>query len=635
MESRLYPNWEQLNNSKNPLTEGESALIKYLDDNLPKDHNWTKQQKLTDYNGWLIFSQPFLNGSRPDIIIFNPYVGVVIYEVKDWNVEKYMRNKAYGKNTKILSYYQDKNPVDQVKHYKEKIIGQLVPIIGERIDKNEKNYGLIKTALYFHKINTSEAQEFFGTKIKNFKYFPCFGYDFLNSEKLKNIVPNVDIPKSYYWDRSWNEELIFWFNPPYHSIEQGIPLQLKYNQIKIGEPIIGHHRVRGVAGSGKTQALAYRAGKLASKNFNVLIITYNITLWHYIRDMIQRSPFGFNWDKITFNHFHGFCKDVLNEFGQKWPSSPQRKDYRFREEYEQVLNEFFQLTVPEAVKQAIEGKQYTKYDAILIDEGQDYHFEWYDLLNNQFLTDRDELLVVIDKKQNIYERELDWVDKRVTRQGLEKFKYPYIDLTATFRMPQKVAELAKEFSEKFGLNQELKVSSIEGTLVLFHSQHIVWLNIEDEKWLDYVFNAYRRLKKEGYHPSEMVFLLPSHRYGKEAVIFFNEKNITINHVFEDDNESRFHPHKKAFWMGDSRLKISTIHSFKGWELLNIVLFIPKRAPDSNKKLDAIVYTAITRTRENLLVLNANPRYYDFGNKFPKHWDKQEKEKIKTATKNVY
>jgi len=58
-------------------------------------------------------------------------------------------------------------------------------------------------------------------------------------------------------------------------------------------------------------------------------------------------------------------------------------------------------------------------------------------------------------------------------------------------------------------------------------------------------------------------------------------------VFEDD-EARSHPHKKAFYMGDSRLKMSTIHSFKGWELANIVLFIPKRAPDSNKKLDAIV-----------------------------------------------
>jgi ATP-dependent exoDNAse (exonuclease V) alpha subunit len=75
-------------------------------------------------------------------------------------------------------------------------------------------------------------------------------------------------------------------------------------------------------------------------------------------------------------------------------------------------------------------------------------------------------------------------------------------------------------------------------------------------------------------------------------------------------------------MGDGRLKMSTIHSFKGWELLNIVLFIPAKAPETNKRLDALVYTALTRTRENLIILNANKRYNNFGEKFPKKWNEQ-------------
>jgi len=36
-----------------------------------------------------------------------------------------------------------------------------------------------------------------------------------------------------------------------------------------------------------------------------------------------------------------------------------------------------------------------------------------------FLTKRDEVVVVCDKKQNIYSREMDWLDKR--RPGVEKF----------------------------------------------------------------------------------------------------------------------------------------------------------------------------------------------------------------------
>ena len=168
----------------------------------------------------------------------------------------------------------------------------------------------------------------------------------------------------------------------------------------------------------------------------------------------------------------------------------------------------------------------------------------------------------------------------------------------------------------------MRVAKIKGSPVLFHSQHIVWLNISNEKWLDYVYSSFKRLKKEEYTPSDMVILLPSHSYGIEAVKFFKKKNMESNHVFEEDSEESFQPHKKAFWMGDSRLKISTIHSFKGWELLNIIIYIPKKAPESNKQLDAIVYTAITRTRENLIILNSNKRYSSFGEKFPKKWHEQ-------------
>lgn len=623
MESRLFPSLQQLKDQNNPLTDGEWALIHYLDSHLPKDPLWKKEQGLKNYKGWLIFAQPFLNGTRPDIIIFNPNVGVVIYEVKDWNLANYQWKKDLGLTVSdAKGTYSVKSPIDQVEHYKKILIGQLVPNIGESIDHNGKNFGLIKTGVYFHKAKTDDCRKKLGTKIKDFRYFPFFGYDSLNESRLKEIVPDVNIINSSYWSKNWNDDILFWIIPPFHSIEQGTPLRLKGNQAKVAEPNSGHYRVRGVAGSGKTQALAYRAGKLASQGYNVLVISFNITLWHYVKDMIARSPFPFSWGKFTFTHFHGFCKDRLNQFEKKWPESPERNDFTDPKEYEEALEEFFKSTVPEKVIDAIQGKRYDKYDAILIDEGQDYHYEWYSMLNRYFLTSRDEVLIVCDKRQNIFDRELDWLDKRVTKAGLEKFREGYIDLTVTFRLPKKVAIMSNEFSEVFDLNQELKVGKIEDNPVLVHSQHIVWLNISETEWQYYIFNAFLRLKKEGYSPSDMVILIPNHKLGKEAVQLFKEKNVEVNHVFEEGHEASNHTHKKAFYMGDSRLKMSTIHSFKGWELLNIILLIPERAPDSNKKLDAIIYTALTRTRENVIILNANKRYNSFGDKLPKNWNEQ-------------
>jgi len=96
--------------------------------------------------------------------------------------------------------------------------------------------------------------------------------------------------------------------------------------------------------------------------------------------------------------------------------------------------------------------------------------------------------------------------------------------------------------------------------------------------------------------------------------------IETNHVFEDTEEETYHKHKKAFWMGDSRLKMSTIHSFKGWELKNVIIYIPHKVRWDDKNLDSLIYTAMTRTRQNLIIFNAHPRYIEFGDKLPHSWD---------------
>ncbi len=612
MFSRLIPSWEQIKDFKQHLTDGEEYLLKFLDDTLKKDDNFKVGDDKTKYNGWLIFVQPFLNGSRPDIIIFNPNVGVQIIEVKDWNLNNYSFEKnSMGKQefyvTDNKGSYPIKSPVKQVEYYKEKLTGQLIPQIGEEIDKNVQRYGLIKTSIYFHKATTEDAKELFKDQVKNYSHFPVFGKNSLTASNLRQIVPDSYLPQSYYWTRDWNKEILFWLNPPFHSIEQGTKLTLNTYQKKFAEPQKGHYRVRGVAGSGKTQVLAYRAANLASQGYRVLILSFNITLWHYIRDMVARSPFGFGWDRFTFGHFHGFCKDILNEFGEKWPSESSSSEVTFRE------------IVPNKVLEVIKKGDYEKYDAIFIDEGQDYYIEWYHMLCH-FLTNRDEVVVVCDKKQNIYSREMEWLDKR--RGGVEKFG-EWIELKTIVRLPEKIAGMTRVFSEKFNLNQDVRVDKVERPdLFNQYEEHSVWWNIEEKDWLNKINDGFETIKEKGTskHGSDTVILLPDKNFGLECVKHFETtKNMKVNHVFENDEERRYHKHKKAFWMGDSRLKISTIHSFKGWEVLNVLLFIPENYFGGDDVYDKIVYTAMTRTRQNLIVINANKRYWEFGEGLSKTW----------------
>ena len=54
--------------------------------------------------------------------------------------------------------------------------------------------------------------------------------------------------------------------------------------------------------------MAEREGK------SVLIVTYNITLWHYLKDLVVRANPGRGaMCRIQFDHFHLFCKRVVFE----------------------------------------------------------------------------------------------------------------------------------------------------------------------------------------------------------------------------------------------------------------------------------------------------------------------------------
>lgn len=602
---RLYPTWEQISAFKNPLTEGEMYLVRFLDKNLPDQ--------------WEIYVQPHLNGDRPDVVILNPKVGVQIFEVKDWQLQKYYfiedtffdthnrqtkkQRKYYVRDTKDERNIP--NPVNQVVRYRQNLINYYLPQIGDSIDDASYKLAAFKIALYFHNAETKAAQEFVYVPEKN-----CivFGRDsLLDCDHLSGIIPDVLRETSKAMTDNWANEIRFWLNPPFHSLEQGTALSLSPEQERhaISAPT-KHQRLRGVAGSGKTLVIAQRAANLASQGKKVLIITFNITLWHYIKDHVSRARYNFRWDKVEFNHFHGFCRNFLSENDIRWPLN---EDYS----QEELLNDIVPRIISETVKSGRNTKN-RQYDAILIDEGQDFEQSYYDVLC-QFLTDNDEVLLVVDERQNIYDRKISWID---TMRGT-KFRGRWRELKESRRLPPAVLKQASRFAElflpKIGLTPE---PSIEQTN-MFQS-HLIWRNINRFKSAkEKIWTAVNWLnQKNNIHPQDIVVLVPSHREGLELVELFDQKNMKVNHVFEDENRQSIH-NKKAFWMGDGRLKICTIHSFKGWEILNVIVLTPTSSGKNDASIDFLLHIAITRTRQNLIVFNQNEKYEDYGKEWPKNW----------------
>lgn len=73
--AKIIPEIEKAKLSRQPPTEGELFLLAYLKENFDPEAE--------------VYFQPCFNGERPDVVIIKKGVGVIIVEVKDWDLACY------------------------------------------------------------------------------------------------------------------------------------------------------------------------------------------------------------------------------------------------------------------------------------------------------------------------------------------------------------------------------------------------------------------------------------------------------------------------------------------------------------------------------------------------------------------
>lgn len=553
------------------LSKAEKVFIDYLFDNLGSE--------------WNIYFKPELNGSHPDVIIVNPFVGFMVYSIIDCSPME----------------IQSMDPVklcDRVLHYKNKII-QLIPDMGEKLMNDSNLYASISTGIYFHQLSGNSAGKFVKNELQpRHRHFKITGFDDLIPERIYEVVP----AKKYHEgniELKWAHELEFWLDPPVHPRKLRT-ITLNPKQEKNTVPESGHYRLKGFAGSGKTLVIAERAAKLASADFNkrVLVLGFNRTLWPHIHQMVDSTPFEFKWSNISFNYFYGFCRDILADLSLYNP-----EDFKL-ENLHHVVHR-----VEEALKKT--GKKELdklKYDAILIDEGQDFEDKWYRFLCN-FLSQRNEVFLVCDEKQNIYDNDMSWIDKR-----MKGFSGKWRRLDNVYRLPEKIGLFLESFSDEFNLDQEIEMENgIQMKLMGKQPEpYVKWYNMIEDDWQLYLLDAYQtiksRIRDNHVDDESLAILFFTNEMARKCLRFFNRLGIEVNHVMGKDNQIN---NKKLFSMNDYRLIISTVHKFKGLEAQNIIIVTPDKWI-MEERLDGLLYTSMTRARERLIILNANEKYWEFG-----------------------
>ena len=155
----------------------------------------------------------------------------------------------------------------------------------------------------------------------------------------------------------------------------------------------GHRVIHGVAGSGKTMVLGYRAEYLARAHAAgkpVLVLCYNEPL--AVKLAATMAAKGLS-DRVHCVHFHKWARAQLVAYGQALPANNLSQDAFFADMVQRVITGVDRGHIPTG-----------QYLAVLIDEGHDFAPEWLKLVTQMVDPTTNSLLVLYDDAQSIYER---------------------------------------------------------------------------------------------------------------------------------------------------------------------------------------------------------------------------------------
>jgi hypothetical protein len=404
-----------------------------------------------------------------------------------------------------------------------------------------------------------------------------------------------------------------WLRGPVGSDEDGLePLALNDRQRELvtTRTLGGFRRVRGPAGSGKSVSVAARAAELADVGARVLVVCFNVTLMNYLMGLAVRRRTGREpvRRRIEFLNFHHWCRRVCESAGM---GAEYRELWRLYSR-DGVLDQ----QLPELVREVYRSERPGAglYDAVLVDEGQDFSPLWWETLRCS-LVSGGEMFLAADRTQDIYGRAHGWTDDAMSGAG---FSGPWFNLETVYRLPLGIKPVLERYVESFMGDEEVDLPS---EISFSGPVELRWVQVEDREGVVDVCCREASRQVRGLSPEEgypdMVFITQSGELGRGFARELERQGVGVLHTFGDgDEESR--RQKLAFRQGTPKLKATTLHSFKGWEARRLVVCVDSIGRPQDRSL---LYTALTRLRHDdegssLTVVSTCPELRDFGRSWP-------------------
>jgi hypothetical protein len=382
------------------MTSGEKRLAERLEQKLDDDY-------------WLWYDVPMgPRNTHPDFCVMHPRRGILVLEVKDWRLSTILQ--ADKQNWEIMGDSGPKtviNPLEQARQYAHQVVkalerdAQLVQPEGKHAGKLAFpwSYGVVftnitrkqfETAELHHAIEPNrvlcqdemlESVDAEDLQSRLWGMFPHMMRGAMSLPQMDRVrwimFPEVRVQQGALFDDDDADAQL-------PDIMRVMDLQQEQLARSLGD---GHRVIHGVAGSGKTMILGYRAEYLAqastASSKPILILCFNEPLGVKLHSVMQAKGLG---GRVHVRHFHKWCRDQLVAYGQAIPAQSPRM---FDEMVDNVIRGVDRKQIPSG-----------QYQAVMLDEGHDFAPEWLKLVTQMVDPTTNSLLVLYDDAQSIYER---------------------------------------------------------------------------------------------------------------------------------------------------------------------------------------------------------------------------------------
>jgi len=336
-------------------------------------------------------------------------------------------------------------------------------------------------------------------------------------------------------------------------------LRLTYSQSVILDMLAERKRVSipGSAGSGKTLLAAEQAKRFAQQGMRTLVLCFNEALSDWLVKLTEGEMKG----RIEVFNFHKLCEEVTLKAGGEFIVPEDKKE----------RTKYYNDVAPELLREYAKISGHV-YDAVIVDEGQDFRENWWIALDS-CMNEDSRLFVFYDAQQDVF--------KAMGLGALDLLDVDSYPLSQNCRNTKAIAKFCEEHT---GVSAVLPIDAPEGQPVVVEVRKETFerRSIAIDTLRDWLIN--HRLK-----PSQILIVSP-----------FRAKKTCLSDV----NEVGGVPIVTSIdeWENNEGILIATGRAIKGLEA-SVVLLVDAVQPGSHPVFTPTdFYVACTRAQNQLRVI---------------------------------